>query len=196
MCRVPATGSLPVLRVACSLAPWRAARMLPSFFFCRRRRPERAVVQLGRRGVRDRFLRLAVSYFGGCGGRSSAHCAYPISRLLRRPSDPRTATVTASKRGGCTLILDILPTGRGYTGEAPAGGGTGPGEYLFELRERLLACDMPQLGHSSRSLTGPRGPTRRDSRPPPVCCRAMPQLRWTPSKRLFATPFLGAGNPL
>src|SRR5512133_619809 len=33
MCRVPATGSLPVLRVACSLAPWPAARMLPSFSF-------------------------------------------------------------------------------------------------------------------------------------------------------------------
>ena len=30
-----------------------------------------------------------------------------FSRLLRRPSDPRTATVTASKRGGRTLILDI-----------------------------------------------------------------------------------------
>ena len=30
-----------------------------------------------------------------------------FSRLLRRPSDPRTATVMASKRGGRTLILDI-----------------------------------------------------------------------------------------
>jgi DivIVA domain-containing protein len=40
-----------------------------------------------------------------------------FSRLLRRPSYPRTATVTASKRGGRTLILDIIPrdgTGRGY----------------------------------------------------------------------------------
>jgi len=40
-----------------------------------------------------------------------------FSRLLRRPSDPRTATVTASKRDGRTLILDIIPrdgTGRGY----------------------------------------------------------------------------------
>jgi DivIVA domain-containing protein len=39
-----------------------------------------------------------------------------FSRLLRRPSDPRTATVTASKRGGGTLILDIPQdgTGRGY----------------------------------------------------------------------------------
>ena len=37
-------------------------------------------------------------------------------RLLRRPSDPRTATVMASKRGGRTLILDIpwYGTGRGY----------------------------------------------------------------------------------
>ena len=39
-----------------------------------------------------------------------------FSRLLRRRSDPRTATVTASKRGGRTLILDIPRdgTGRGY----------------------------------------------------------------------------------
>jgi DivIVA domain-containing protein len=39
-----------------------------------------------------------------------------FSGLLRRPSDPRTATVTASKRGGRTLILDIIRdgTGRGY----------------------------------------------------------------------------------
>ena len=39
-----------------------------------------------------------------------------FSRLLRRPSDPRTATVTASKRGRRTVILDIIPrdgTGRG-----------------------------------------------------------------------------------
>jgi hypothetical protein len=34
-----------------------------------------------------------------------------FSKLLRRPSDPRTATV---KRGGRTLILDIPRTGRGY----------------------------------------------------------------------------------
>jgi len=32
-----------------------------------------------------------------------------FSRLLRRRSDPRTATVTASRRGGRTLILDIIP---------------------------------------------------------------------------------------
>jgi DivIVA domain-containing protein len=40
-----------------------------------------------------------------------------FSRLLRRPSDPRTATVTASKPGGRTVILDIIPrdgTRRGY----------------------------------------------------------------------------------
>ena len=34
-----------------------------------------------------------------------------FSRLLRRPSDPRTATVTASKGGGRTLILDTIPGG-------------------------------------------------------------------------------------
>jgi len=39
-----------------------------------------------------------------------------FSGLLRRPSDPRPASVTASKRGGRTLILDIPRdgTGRGY----------------------------------------------------------------------------------
>ena len=39
-----------------------------------------------------------------------------FSRLLRRPGDPHTATVMASKRGGRTLILDIPwdGTGRGY----------------------------------------------------------------------------------
>ena len=39
-----------------------------------------------------------------------------FSGLLRRPSDPRTATVLASERGGRTLILDIPRggTGRGY----------------------------------------------------------------------------------
>ena len=30
-----------------------------------------------------------------------------FSTMLRRPSDPHTATVMASKRGGRTLILDI-----------------------------------------------------------------------------------------
>jgi DivIVA domain-containing protein len=39
-----------------------------------------------------------------------------FSRLLRRPGDPHTATVMASKRGGRTLIFDIPwdGTGRGY----------------------------------------------------------------------------------
>jgi DivIVA domain-containing protein len=39
-----------------------------------------------------------------------------FSGLLRRPTDPRPATVTGSKRGGRTLILDIPRdgTGRGY----------------------------------------------------------------------------------
>jgi DivIVA domain-containing protein len=39
-----------------------------------------------------------------------------FSRLIRRPSDPHTATVMASKRGGRTLILHIPwdGTGRGY----------------------------------------------------------------------------------
>ena len=39
-----------------------------------------------------------------------------FSRLLRRPGDPHTATVMASKRGGRRLILDVPRdgTGRGY----------------------------------------------------------------------------------
>ncbi len=39
-----------------------------------------------------------------------------FSRLLRRPSDPHTATVVTSERGGRTLILDVPwdGTGAGY----------------------------------------------------------------------------------
>jgi hypothetical protein len=48
-----------------------------------------------------------------------------FSRLLRRPSDPHTATVMASKRGGRTVILDIIPrdgTRREYQPPAQAMG--------------------------------------------------------------------------
>ena len=67
----------------------------------------------------------ATPRIGRLPGRESSACAFrrpgPVrirfSRLLRRPSDPRTATVMASKRGGRTLMLDIIPrdsTGRWY----------------------------------------------------------------------------------
>ena len=53
---------------------------------------------------------------GAGAGAFAAGQGLRFSRLLRRPSDPRTATVMASKRGGRTLILDIPwdGTGRGY----------------------------------------------------------------------------------
>jgi hypothetical protein len=64
------------------------------------------------------FFLFVGAWLGGLSGASKALKArIRFSRLLRRPSDPRTATVTASKRGGRTLILDIIPrdsTGRGY----------------------------------------------------------------------------------
>ena len=67
------------------------------------RRSVRAVVRLGRRG---RFLGRLVA--GAAAGAARAlEARIRFSRLLRRPSDPRTATVMASKRGGRTLILDI-----------------------------------------------------------------------------------------
>ena len=61
----------------------------------------------------ERFLR---GLWRGLGRGVAAVQGIRFSRLLRRPSDPRTATVTASKRGGRTLILDIPwdGTGRGY----------------------------------------------------------------------------------
>jgi hypothetical protein len=54
---------------------------------------------------------------GGLLGLEALQARIRFSRLLRRRSDPRTATVTASKRGGRTLMLDIIPrdgTGRRY----------------------------------------------------------------------------------
>jgi DivIVA domain-containing protein len=52
------------------------------------------------------------AFFGGAvAGAVAAVRGIRFSRLLRRPSDPRTATVMASKRGGRTLILDTTPGG-------------------------------------------------------------------------------------
>ena len=61
-----------------------------------------------------------VAFWGGAGagawvgavkGVQALKAGNRFSRLLRRPSDPRTATVIASKRGGRTLILDTTPGG-------------------------------------------------------------------------------------
>jgi DivIVA domain-containing protein len=71
-----------------------------------------------------------------------------FSRLLRRLSDPRTATVTASKRGGRTLIFDILPrdgTRRGY-------------QPLSEVRLALWTkAGMLVPGERVKIYTGPGG---------------------------------------
>ena len=56
------------------------------------------------------FFLFVGAWLGGLSGASKALKArIRFSRLLRRPSDPRTATVMASKRGGRTLMLDIIP---------------------------------------------------------------------------------------
>ena len=114
MCRVRAIGSLrsfgwcwlvtSVLLVACSLPPWPAPRLLV-LSFSRPRRPGRRSIGLlfvGRRGVC-----WGVLWGLGLGALEALEARIRFSRLLRRPSDPRTATVMASKRGGRTLILDI-----------------------------------------------------------------------------------------
>jgi hypothetical protein len=69
----------------------------------------------------DLNLQLALFVFQGCVvgfvlAPIELQARIRFSRLLRRPSDPRTATVMASKRGGRTLIFDIPwdGTGRGY----------------------------------------------------------------------------------
>ena len=65
------------------------------------------------------LLALTVCFLGlglALGALEALKSGIRFSRLLRRPSDPHTATVMASKRGGRTLILDIPwdGTGRGY----------------------------------------------------------------------------------
>ena len=54
---------------------------------------------------------VAGAWVGAVKGVQALKARIRFSRLLRRPSDPRTATVTASKRGGRTLILDTIPAG-------------------------------------------------------------------------------------
>ena len=125
MCRVRAIGSLrsfgwcwlvtSVLLVACSLPPWPAPRLLSlSFSTTTSTLDDDTIGQLF-------VLALMVCIFGlGLGPALEALEALKarirFSRLLRRRSDPRTATVMASKRGGRTLVLDIPwdGTGRGY----------------------------------------------------------------------------------
>jgi DivIVA domain-containing protein len=53
----------------------------------------------------------AGAWVGAVKGVQALKARIRFSRLLRRPSDPRTATVTASKRGGRTLGLDTAPGG-------------------------------------------------------------------------------------
>jgi DivIVA domain-containing protein len=53
----------------------------------------------------------AGAWVGAVKGVQALKARIRFSRLLRRPSDPRTATVMASKRGGRTLILDTIPGG-------------------------------------------------------------------------------------
>jgi DivIVA domain-containing protein len=62
------------------------------------------------------FLALMVCIGVLLGALQALWAGIRFSRLLRRPGDPHTATVTASKRGGRTLILDIPwdGAGRGY----------------------------------------------------------------------------------
>jgi hypothetical protein len=54
---------------------------------------------------------VAGAWVGAVKGVQALKARIRFSRLLRQPSDPRTATVTASKRGGRTLILDTNPGG-------------------------------------------------------------------------------------
>jgi len=62
-------------------------------------------------------LAVQLCIFGFVLGPIALQARIRFSRLLRRPSDPQTATVMALRRGGRTLILDIIPgdgTGRRY----------------------------------------------------------------------------------
>ena len=95
------------------------------------------------------FFLCVGAWFGGVLGASKALKArIRFSRLLRKPSDPRTATVLASKRDGRTLILDIIPrdgTGRGY-------------QSLSEVRLALwLKAGMPVPGETVNVYGGSGG---------------------------------------
>ena len=72
-------------------------------------------------GVWPSWCVFAVDFGVRAGGVEALKAGIRFSRLLRRPSDPHTATVMASKRGGRTLILDIPwgGTGRGYQPLSP-----------------------------------------------------------------------------
>jgi hypothetical protein len=102
---------MSVLAVVGSLAPCSAPRLLSLFFFG-------GAVNYVDDDTGESLSFLAVVACVTCIG----GLWYPLdrrtrfSRLLRRHSDPRTATVTALKRGGHTVMLDIPRdgTGRGY----------------------------------------------------------------------------------
>jgi DivIVA domain-containing protein len=113
MCRVRAIASLrsfgwcsvhtPVLLVACSLAPWPAPR-LPSFSFF-------VVDPDGDWNLPWSLLAFQLCVVGFVLAPTALQARIRFSGLLRRPSDPHTATVMASKRGGRTVALDINPGG-------------------------------------------------------------------------------------
>jgi DivIVA domain-containing protein len=63
------------------------------------------------------FLAIGAGVWGFWRALKTLKLGIRFSRLLRRPSDARTATVMASERGGRTLVLDSNPRdgiGRGY----------------------------------------------------------------------------------
>jgi len=78
-----------------------------------------------------------------------------FSRLLRRPSDPRTATVIASKRGGRTLILDTTPAGYQPLSEVRLALWT-KAEMLMP-GERVTVYGSPGSQHPLLVSSAPRG---------------------------------------
>jgi DivIVA domain-containing protein len=103
---------MPASLVVGSPAAWLAPRLL-SLYFRRSRRPGRrygrAVVRRGQPGRGLYRLGVYIGALGALKALDALQARIRFSRLLRRPSDPRTATVTASRRGGRTVILDIVP---------------------------------------------------------------------------------------
>ena len=127
MCRVRATGSLrrfgwcwmdtPVLLLACSLLLWPAPRLLLLIvFFGDLNDLDDDLVGLVVLDWRSDGQFFVARLLAAAWALGLLKARTRFSTLLRRPSDPRTATVMASKRGGRTLILDIPwdGTGRGY----------------------------------------------------------------------------------
>ena len=83
-----------------------------------------------------------------------------FSRLLRRPSDPHTATVMALKRGGRTLILDIPwdGTGRGYQPLSEVRLALWMKAGMLVPGERVTVCGWPGGENPVSSQQRPAGP--------------------------------------